>query len=55
MTFRRRSVRQPASDGGEALELPAARLTLTFGFGTGLFACPRGVVKGSYIGRKLFE
>lgn len=28
---------QPASDSGDALELPAARLTLTFGFGAGLF------------------
>jgi len=27
----------PASDSGEALDLPAARLTLTFGFGAGLF------------------
>ncbi len=27
----------PASDSGDALDLPAARLTLTFGFGPGLF------------------
>jgi deferrochelatase/peroxidase EfeB len=30
-------VASPASDSGEALDLPAARLTLTFGFGAGLF------------------
>jgi deferrochelatase/peroxidase EfeB len=30
-------VASPAPDSGEALDLPAARLTLTFGFGTGLF------------------
>jgi deferrochelatase/peroxidase EfeB len=28
----------PAGDGGSALDLPASRLTLTFGFGAGLFA-----------------
>jgi deferrochelatase/peroxidase EfeB len=28
----------PAGDGGSALDLPASRLTLTFGFGPGLFA-----------------
>ncbi|MDR3438294.1 iron uptake transporter deferrochelatase/peroxidase subunit [Telmatospirillum sp.] len=28
----------PASDSGDALSLPAARLTLTFGFGQGLFS-----------------
>jgi deferrochelatase/peroxidase EfeB len=28
---------KPAGDSGEALDLPAARLTLTFGFGAGLF------------------
>jgi len=28
---------QPATDSGEALSLPPARLTLTFGFGPGLF------------------
>src|SRR5579872_2926098 len=27
----------PAADSGEALDLPPARLTLTFGFGAGLF------------------
>ncbi len=27
----------PAADGGSALDLPAARLTVTFGFGPGLF------------------
>jgi deferrochelatase/peroxidase EfeB len=32
-----RDVAQPAPDSGEALGLPAARLTLTFGFGAGLF------------------
>ena len=30
-------VASPAPDSGEALDLPAARLTLTFGFGAGLF------------------
>src|SRR4029077_19972787 len=28
----------PPADSGEAVDLPAARLTLTFGFGAGLFA-----------------
>jgi deferrochelatase/peroxidase EfeB len=32
-----RDVAQPAPDSGEALGLAAARLTLTFGFGAGLF------------------
>ena len=32
-----RDAAQPAPDSGEALGLPAARLTLTFGFGAGLF------------------
>jgi deferrochelatase/peroxidase EfeB len=29
---------KPATDSGEALDLPVARLTLTFGFGAGLFS-----------------
>jgi deferrochelatase/peroxidase EfeB len=33
----RQNVASPASDSGETLGLPAARLTLTFGFGPGLF------------------
>ncbi|WP_419759783.1 Dyp-type peroxidase [Acidisoma sp.] len=32
-----RDLSVPATDGGSALDLPASRLTLTFGFGPGLF------------------